>query len=132
MDRVSFLTAFNNQIDNFLNDLVNAFPKESEFAMLRDGILMVKKTNPRIIHNQFYDMIIPYKTQILSRDNDFFLIKDYKDDFNNVSVEYVSKITKKLKSLWCNSMTDDEKDKVWQYFESLITLGELACNKTVK
>ena len=64
--------------------------------------------------------------------NDFFLIKDYKDDFNNVSVEYVSKITKKLKSLWCNSMTDDEKDKVWQYFESLITLGELACNKTVK
>lgn len=123
---VSFLTAFNNQIDNFLSDLIYVFPKEKEFSMLKNGISLVKKTNPRIILNQFNEIIIPYKEQLLLRNDSFFIVKDFQEDFASVSSDYISKVTNKLKALWETGLTDDDKKKIWDYFQSLISLAELA------
>ena len=96
---VSFLTAFNNQIDNFLDDLRIVCPNEKEFGMLKNGISIVKKTNPRIILNQFNEIIIPYKEQLLLRNDSFFIVRDFQDDFTTVSSDYISKVTNKLKEL---------------------------------
>jgi|APSaa5957512493_1039668.scaffolds.fasta_scaffold139298_1 hypothetical protein len=126
---VSFLTAFNNQIDNFLDDLRIVCPNEKEFGMLKNGISIVKKTNPRIILNQFNEIIIPYKEQLLLRNDSFFIVRDFQDDFTTVSSDYISKVTNKLKELWKSGLTDDDKLKVWDYFQSLISLAELASKK---
>jgi hypothetical protein len=123
---VSFLTAFNNQIDNFLDDLMIVCPNEKEFSMLKNGIALVKKTNPRIILNQFNEMILPYKEQLLLRNESFFIVKDFNDDFTSVSSDYISKVTNKLKSLWEKGLSNDDKRKIWDYFHSLISLAELA------
>jgi len=123
---VSFLTAFNNQIDNFLDDLMVVCPNEKEFGMLKNGISIVKKTNPRIILNQFSEIIIPYKEQLLLRNDSFFIVRNFQDDFATVSSDYISKVTNKLKSLWESDLTDDDKGKIWDYFQSLISLAELA------
>ena len=127
-NKVSFLTAFNNQLDNFLDDLMIVCPNEEEFGMLKNGIAIVKKTNPRLILNNFNEMIIPYKEQILLRNESFFMVKDYQEDFSTTSVssDYISKVTNKLKTLWKSDLTNDDKDKVWEYFQSLLTLSELA------
>ena len=126
---VSFLTAFNNQIDNFLDDLRIVCPNEKEFGMLKNGISIVKKTNPRIILNQLNEIIIPYKEQLLLRNDSFFIVRDFQDDFTTVSSDYISKVTNKLKELWKSGLTDDDKLKVWDYFQSLISLAELASKK---
>jgi hypothetical protein len=123
---VSFLTAFNNQMDNFLDDLIIVCPNETEFSMLKNAIMLVKKTNPRIIINQFNEMIIPYKEQLLLRNESFFIVKDFHDDFTSVSSDYISKVTNKLKSIWESGLTNDDKVKIWDYFQSLISLAELA------
>ena len=124
-NKISFLTAFNNQLENMLDDLVNVFPEELEFSWLKDGIALVRKTNPRIVLNEFSKMVIPYKESILNRDENFFLEKDYHDDFKTVNSDYVSKLTFKIKGLW-GKMNENNRVKLWEYFESLITLGELA------
>ena len=126
---ISFLTAFNNQIDNFLEDLITVCPEEKEFKMLKNGISLVKKTNPRIILSQFIEMIFPYKEQILLRNEDFFIGKDYQEDFTNVSSDYISTITGKLKNIWASGISESDKVKIWEYFHSLITLAELAQKK---
>ena len=123
---VSFLTAFNNQIDNFLDDLITVCPEEKEFKMLKNGISLVRKSNPRIILAQFVEMIFPYKEQILLRNEEFFIVKDFQEDFSNVSSDYISMITNKLKKIWESGITDSDKEKIWEYFHSLITLAELA------
>ena len=125
-NKPSFLSAFNNQIDNFLDDLMIVCPNEKEFSMLKNGIGLVRKTNPRLILNQFVEMIFPYKDQILLRNESFFMMKDYQDDFTNVSSDYISKVTNNLKRIWQGDITDDEREKIWEYFNSLITLAELA------
>ena len=119
---VSFLTAFNNQIDNFLDDLMVVCPNEKEFGMLKNGISIVKKTNPRIILNQFSEIIIPYKEQLLLRNDSFFIVRNFQDDFATVSSDYISKVTNKLKSLWESDLTDDDKGKIWDYFQSNLKL----------
>lgn len=124
--KISFLTAFNNQIDNFLDDLMLVCPEEKEFGMLKNGIAVVRKTNPRLILNQFNEMITPYKEQILLRNEDFFMIKDFQEDFTTVSSDYISKVTNKLKKLWKSDITETDKQKIWEYFSSLITLSEFA------
>lgn len=123
---VSFLTAFNNQIDNFLDDLITVCPEEKEFKMLKNGISLVRKSNPRIILVQFVEMIFPYKEQILLRNEEFFIVKDFHEDFTNVSSDYISMITNKLKKIWESGITNSDKEKIWEYFQSLITLAELA------
>ena len=123
---VSFLTAFNNQIDNFLDDLITVCPEEKEFKMLKNGISLVRKSNPRIILAQFVEMIFPYKEQILLRNEEFFIVKDFHEDFTNVSSDYISMITNKLKKIWESGITNSDKEKIWEYFQSLITLAELA------
>ena len=126
---ISFLTAFNNQIDNFLDDLITVCPEEKEFKMLKNGISLVKKTNPRIILTQFIEMIFPYKEQILLRNEEFFIVKDFQEDFSNVSSDYISMITRKLKNIWESGVSESDKVKIWEYFHSLITLAELAQKK---
>jgi len=123
---MSFLTAFNNQIDNMLGDLIMVFPDEKEFGWVRDGIAMVRKTNPRLILIEFGKIILPYKQQIIDREETFFIGKDYNDDFDSVSSEYVNKMTLKIKGLWAQEMSVVNQEKLWEYFQSLVTLAELA------
>ena len=72
------------------------------------------------------EIIIPYKEQLLLRNDSFFIVRDFQDDFTTVSSDYISKVTNKLKVLWENGLTDDDKGKIWDYFQSLISLAELA------
>ena len=65
---MSLLSIFSSQCENFSNELLKIYPKDTYFKMASNGISLLKKSNPRKLVELFHYYIIPYKTNILERD----------------------------------------------------------------
>ena len=65
-----------------------------------------------------------YRQKITEKDESFFLNNDYTEIVNNTKSEGVESIITKLKYYW-NSMSTGNKDKTWDYLNSLIKLCDL-------
>ena len=121
---MSFLVhikVFNEILDTFLNYLENEFPVfKSDLILTRTGVEFIRKNNPRLVVEQFVDMIKPYKTQIFNCDESFFL--NYKLSY--IGEETISLCTK-VKDIWsCDTTTDEQKAHIWLFFQKLIKISD--------
>ena len=116
---MSYLTAFNTQLTNFIDELINLFPKDKEISLAKDTIMFLKKTNPRKIIEFFRDYFLKYENKIKTRDVSFFIDKDY----NNEVSEYVKSLNviTNLKNYWKN-LSQNTKDNIWLYMNVLVKL----------
>jgi len=119
------LTAFNNQLASFLEELIDLFPKEKQIIVMKEKIELLRKANPRLIVEGFVKYALPYREYIVNKDESYFLdlTKDNKiDDFEEN--KYVS-LTEalNLRNLW-TVMDSDSKEAVWKYFQILVVLSE--------
>ena len=133
---MSVLTGFHNVLDEFLTDLVETHPTStiSDIQVIRDGVQLGRKANPRLILDQFMELTFPYYEEIYNRKEEFFL------DFGNLKKHpkfqadvdkqenYMEKMTS-LKEVW-GDMSDHNKDTIWKYFQSLLKWGALASKNT--
>lgn len=66
-----------------------------------------------------------YKTNILNKDENFFLTTDYNTVLNTVDKkEGIENIINKLKVCW-NELSPTNKEKIWEYLISLIKLSDM-------
>ena len=65
-----------------------------------------------------------YRQKIIEKDESFFLNNNYIEIVNNVKSDGIESIITKLKNYWTN-MSSGNKDKIWEYLNSLIKLSEL-------
>lgn len=119
---MTVLAAFNNVIMKFIEDLIETFPEEKEFKVFKNGLLLLKKTNPRKVLELFKYYSINFKEQINKQDETFFINTD-SATLSESSDNYVTKILDKLKVYW-NLLSDTNKAKIWQYLNTLIKLSE--------
>ena len=115
---MSILSAFNNTLIEFADDLILVFPDDNDLKIYKNSLILLQKTNPRKVQTIFHTYIIHYKDQILNRDEHFFLNDNYdtvKDEKNIVLID-------RLKNYWSN-ISNSNKDKIWKYFEILISLS---------
>lgn len=120
----TFLSAFNNLVIKFNDDLINTFPEENDFKVYKRGIMLLNSANSKKICLLFKDYMIFYRQKITEKDESFFLNNDYTEIVNNTKSEGVESIITKLKYYW-NSMSTGNKDKIWEYLNSLIKLCDL-------
>ena len=127
---MSLLTAFNTQILNFLDDIIKIYPNDLDFLTFKNAIILLKKSNPRKIYQMFDLYIDSYKTQILSRDETFFIseckyneLTDYTEYYKNNSID-ISHILDKLKLYW-DELSETNKNNIWKYLEVLIKLADM-------
>ena len=119
----TYLTAFVTQMVNFINDMILICPKDTDFKVFKNGIFLLKKTNPKKIANIFRDYITQYRKKIEDKDENFFLNNEYSElDISNE--ENFTTIMNKLKSYW-SDLTDINKAKVWQYLQVLLKLNDM-------
>ena len=122
MDKKFILKTFNNHLKEFMDDIVNVFPRELDVKTSRTfitGVMKVKKKLP--IESWYTSVYKPYKEKIDSHDFDFFLNKDYNEDVNNNEiVTGIEKIKKKIKLL-----SEESKKKSLEYVYNLSKLSEL-------
>ena len=119
-----------NLIDDLLIICDNKF---KHLEVFKTQFELLKSVNPRKIIEQFLINIQPYKEKIKSRDEKFFIDKNYKEDVDkNVSDESYSQSSLdeilNLKLIW-NTLDDSNKNIIWDYFNVLVKLTELEYNK---
>jgi len=126
MNNSQILQAFNNQFQEFLDDIVRVFPDDMTVAAVVIGLTKMRKINPRLIIIKFKSAVSEkYGEQILAGDLQYFLEKDYNTDISTSSQSdaMLDKIDK-LKIPLAN-MEKIDKESVTKYLQNLCKLSNL-------
>ena len=120
----TYLSAFNNLVIKFNEDLIYIFPEENDFKVYKRGIMMINSANAKKICNLFKDYMILYRNKIIDKDESFFLTNNYIEIVTYSQSEGVEGIIMKLKGYW-TTLSDSNKKTIWDYLNSLIKLSDL-------
>lgn len=125
MDKKKCLELFNIKLREFVNDLIVVFPNDSDLYSFKTSLNMIGLVNERQMIDLFVRFVhSAYRSQILSRDETFFLAHNYADELNSMSDQNVTEqLIQKIKSYW-SDMSADNREIVWKYFEVLIKLTD--------
>jgi hypothetical protein len=119
----SYLTAFNNLVMKFNEDLIQTFPEENDFKVYKRGLEWVRESNAKKICNLFKVYTFNYREKIISKDESFFLTNDYQDVID-AKDEGIVLVINKLKKYW-SVLSPDNQTKIWDYLNTMIKLSEL-------
>lgn len=120
----SYLSAFNNLILKFNDDLIVVFPEENDFKVYRRGIDFLIKSNVKKVCNLFKINTFNYRQKILDRDESFFLKDASYSDVVNTKDEGIVLVINKLKNYW-GDLSEENQKKIWDYMNTLIKLADL-------
>ena len=122
----NILTAFNDHFLEFVNDVQNVFPDDTDILTAKNAFLAARKANPKLIVKIWKVYVVEkYRKEINSCNIEFFVNKDYTND---VSVSpYSDKITEAIDRLRdpVKKMNLDEQSKTMKYIENLTKLSDL-------
>ena len=94
---------FNKLISSFLSDLKKALPEEKKLKVVSSQIETLILLTPKKIFKSCVDFVYPYKQQILSKDEKFFL-------GDNVTIKDVHlAVAVELKTLWTTQLSPQKK-----------------------
>jgi NurA-like 5'-3' nuclease len=128
-DKLTFVRLFNQKAEEFCKDLVLTFPEVNEFKQLKSGMLLMKNLDekkPREVFSTF--MTQQFRESIMGRHDSFFMNEAHEhivqiDGLDNSQWENVINL---LRSLWV-TLSDDNKDVIWKYFQVLIAVSDKCC-----
>jgi hypothetical protein len=130
MDKSTILKAFNNQFEEFLEDIEILFPENNDIKTSKTGLLILRKANPKRIVSVWYRYIcLKYETEIEKENLEYFLTKDYSGDLkmdegaSNKVMEGIDKIREPLRQL-----DEDNRKKTIQYLKNLNQLSKIYNN----
>ena len=120
---MSILKAFTGHLIEFVNEIRNVFPNDSHLRT--SGIFLegLVKINPKSIIIGWKECINDlYTDQILKGDLEYFINKDYNEDFEGSDNK--GKILKTIESFRdkIRNMGDDNKKKSIKYIQNLTKL----------
>lgn len=121
---MSILSAFNNHMIEFLEDVESIFPEDRDIKKGKSAIEMMKKANPRMLILIWKtNVAIPYGNHIENGDLDYFLQKDYKQDFQGTDSE--KKILDAIDRFRqpIRNMGSVNKEKAMKYIQNLTKLS---------
>lgn len=113
-------TAYNTLAIKFNEELIEVFPKDIDFKVCLNTIKLIERTTKRKLFDLVSPQLLMYRDFIKNRDERFFLEKDnteFTEDSENVP------IISKLKDYW-GTLSDNNKEKIWEYVNSLLVLTE--------
>jgi hypothetical protein len=127
MDKTTILKAFNNQFEEFLEDVEMLFPDNNDIKTTKTGLTMLRKANPKMIVSVWYRHIcIKYEDEIEKENLEYFLTKDYSSDLKmdegaaNKVLDGIDKIRVPLRQL-----DEENKKKAIQYLKNLNQLSKI-------
>lgn len=119
---MSLLSAFNNQLIRFFEQLHDSFPEEREIKMSLEAIQGLKKINPRMIFDLFYEYVYTPMGEALLREDEEVVIVYAKNminsQFNEMSVALMI-----FNKYWPN-LSENNRKVIWDYLKVLVILCE--------
>lgn len=122
----NMLAIFNQQFEEFLNDIQSVFPEDPDILAAQKAIVAIKKMNPKLLVKIWGTYVYaPYRVQIENGDISFFLEKDYSSDLSrNDNSEKIMEAIDRLRNP-VKHMSDENKAKVMKYIQNLSKLSLL-------
>jgi|UniRef100_A0A6C0CI75 hypothetical protein len=129
MDKSAILKGFNNQFEEFLEDVETLFPENKDIKTTKTGLLMLRRANPKMIIGVWYKYVCEkYESYIEDEDIEYFLEKDYSEDLqknpnSSQVLQGIDKIREPLRQL-----DETNKKKSVQYLKNLNQLSKIYIN----
>ncbi len=114
---IQLLTLFKKNIISLFDELIETFPDEKDFILIR--VVLKDQVPIQDIMNHFLQFVLPLKDRIKERDETLFTESD---------VFYFGLDTigcKGLRGVWVDGKLDeDNKNVIWQWLDSFIVIVE--------
>jgi hypothetical protein len=122
------ISAFNNQLIAFVEDLAETFPEEKDIKTAVDALKELKKANPKLLHTSFMEYIYPdFHGPVKIEDEQTLIAKarsmidgEYKD----YAFAYI------IFDRYWSTMSDSNKKTIWNWCKVLVVLSERAAGIT--
>ena len=123
MNKIVQIKVFNDILDQFFMYLENEFAFfRSDIILTKSSIDLIRKSNPRLVVEQFLEYVTPYSKQIMECDDDFFLNFEQNMSLDKDNLLYGLK----LKTFWMDTSNQNpektlrQKATMFYYFQKLL------------
>jgi hypothetical protein len=125
MSKIVQIKIFNDILDQFLDYLETSFLMfKSDIILSRSTIDFIRRSNPRLVIEQFMSYVEPYQKFIFECDEEFFLNFDINLQQIGLTSENIL-FGNKIRNIWLSSdITDKQKAHIWLYFQKLLRAGK--------
>ena len=117
-EKLTLMKDFREQLVNFLDEIIEQFPMESDFVLIR---MFIKDQVP--VHDvlgRFIKDILPLKDYVKRRDESFFLDNQILYIDGNINEDRIDH----FKNLWkSDSLDTDDKDTIWKWMDCFIKIA---------
>ena len=121
---MSALGAFNTQLIRFFQELKETFPEEKDIRVALEAIEAMKKINPKMILELFYEHVYKGVNEALQRDDEEFVVayarKTIEGQFNEMAVALTI-----FDKHW-PTMSEANQKAIWNYMKVLCVLCDKA------
>jgi hypothetical protein len=115
---------FNSKMQEFIRDLSDAFPDMQDFKLCKNALNLAVSFSPEKPQKIFHIYVaVPYETEIIEKDEGFFLAHDFREVLMDGDFDIVDRI----RSVW-HRMSEDNKFIVWKYMQVLLLLDKKMCH----
>lgn len=120
--KLYYMKEFRNHLVQFLDELIEQFPSEPNFVIMR---IFIKDQAPvEAVMGRFIRDILPYRKQAQDRDSKFFIDHPFlflsNEDMNDVSNEHINYFT----ALWESDQLDEtDRDVIWSWLDIFMEFG---------
>jgi len=106
--------AFNDMMQQFLDELVLTFPDEKKLAKYQNSFVILRKANAKKPLKEFMEAVGPYANHLMQKDEVFF--KTHASE-----VPFLDDLD--IPRLWTDDLSEATKNAIWQYLQTLYILG---------
>ena len=124
MTTPSPISAFNNQLLNFIEDLTQSYPEETDLKRALDSLQGLRKLNPKIIHTAFMEYIYPEFHGPVKTEDETALITKANTILNGEYKDYAFAYIIFHKH-W-STMSEPNKKAIWKWCKVIVALAERA------
>jgi hypothetical protein len=114
--KIDLLIKFKNTLVSFIDEIIEQFPQDSDLIICR---IYIKDQIPtENLINMFIKYFLPQKQLVANKDEEFFL-NGTKEFFEDLKIK--SNVFQKV---WLsnNVLDDDDRDIIWEWISSIITI----------
>ena len=110
---------FFEQLLTFMNELSEMYPSDPDFPLGITSVRMVKVANPSMGPSLFYNSSKAFESEILSKNEKFFLDHSFGEFGSDVDFNVLAKLKQ-----YVSTMSPTSKENVWTYVQNLYKLSK--------
>lgn len=117
--RIKYVRDFRDQLVIFLDELIDQFPLEGDFVIIR---IFIKDQLPMFdVIGRFIRDLLPLKEQVTKRDTGFFI----KNTLLYTGASLASEKVNHFKELWLSDKLDDnDREIIWKWMDLFICIAD--------